>query len=119
MSFKDLVSTSENEGKEKHVPVIDAPLSVGKDEWFEISVVVGKEVAHPNTHEHHIEGIQVFFKEDGDKPVYKVADFTSFAVHCEPCIKLKIRAEKSGILNAISSCNIHGIWESEKKVEVK
>ena len=66
MSFKDLVSPSEREGKEKHVPVIDAQDSVVKDEWFEVSVV-----------------------------------------------------EKSGFHHALSSCNIHGVWESENKVGVK
>ncbi|MDY6964649.1 MAG: class II SORL domain-containing protein [Halobacteriota archaeon] len=119
MGFKDLINPPEKEGKEKHVPVIEAQGKAKKGEWIEVSVVVGKEVAHPNTLEHHIEGISLYFKEDGEKPVYKVADFTSFAVHTDSCVSLRIRVEGSGSLHALSSCNIHGLWESEKRIEVE
>ena len=40
--------------KEKHVPVIDAPDSVKKSEFFKVTLTVGKEIAHPNTTAHHI-----------------------------------------------------------------
>jgi superoxide reductase len=39
---------------EKHVPVIEAPASVGKGEKTVATVTVGKEIAHPNTTAHHI-----------------------------------------------------------------
>lgn len=118
MSFKNVINPPEKEGKEKHVPVIEAPDSVNKGEWFDVSVVVGKEVEHPNTLEHHIEGISLFYKEGGQKPVYKLAEFTSFAVHTDSRVSLRIRVENSGSLYVISSCNLHGLWESEKKIDV-
>ena len=49
---------------EKHVPVIDCPDSVKSGETFEIRVSIGKEVAHPNTTDHHIRWIQVFFQPE-------------------------------------------------------
>ena len=113
MSFKDMITPPEKEGKEKHVPVIEAPSKVKNGEWFEVSIMVGKEVPHPNTLEHHIEGITLYYKEDGAKPVYKVADFTSFAVHVDSYVSIKTRVEASGYLYAIESCNIHGIWMNE------
>ncbi|WP_456341745.1 desulfoferrodoxin family protein, partial [Thermovibrio sp.] len=39
----------EPEGKRKHTPVIEAPAKVKKGEWFEVRVVVGKDIPHPNT----------------------------------------------------------------------
>ena len=37
---------------EKHVPVIDCSDQVAADEIFDVSVSLGKEIAHPNTTEH-------------------------------------------------------------------
>ena len=54
--------------QEKHVPVIDAPASAKKDEPVEITVAVGKEIAHPNTTEHHIAWIEEFEVEGRRKP---------------------------------------------------
>lgn len=44
---------------EKHVPAIDCPDSVEKDQVFEVEVGVGKEVSHPNTTEHHIRWLKL------------------------------------------------------------
>ncbi|MFZ5906555.1 MAG: desulfoferrodoxin family protein, partial [Nitrospirota bacterium] len=52
---------------EKHVPVIDCPAAVKAGENFQVTVSIGKEVAHPNTTEHHIRWIQLFFKPEGEK----------------------------------------------------
>ena len=46
---------------EKHVPVIECPDSVKADEMFQVKVGLGKEIAHPNTTEHHIRWISLFF----------------------------------------------------------
>ena len=53
--------------KEKHVPVIDAPPKAKKGEFTKITVSVGKEIAHPNTTEHHIRWIEVYFLPKGEK----------------------------------------------------
>lgn len=45
---------------EKHVPVIECPDRVKADELFEVKVSLGKEIAHPNTTEHHIRWIKIF-----------------------------------------------------------
>jgi len=118
MSFKDIIKSLENEGKEKHLPVIKAPDNVKGGEWFEVTVVVGKDVTHPNTLEHHIEGITIYYKEDGDKLAYKMADFSPIPAHTDSRVTIRARVENSGKLHAISSCNIHGLWESEKGIEI-
>ena len=108
---------------EKHVPVIDCPDTVPAGEPFQISVTVGKEIAHPNTIEHHINWIEVYFNPEGGKFAYDVGRF-EFNVHGEadiltaPTVSATITLSKPGTLHAVSHCNIHGLWESSKEVEV-
>jgi superoxide reductase len=88
-----LAEKTVDEGKEKHVPVIE---KTGKG----VKVKVGS-VPHPMEEEHHIEWIEILadgrayrkFLKPGDKP------------EAEFCIK----AEK---IRAREHCNIHGLWTS-------
>ena len=128
--FKDLFQTADWK-KEKHVPVIEAPDRVKKSEFFRVTLTVGKEIAHPNTTEHHIRWITVFFLPDGGKFPYQIgkAEFASHGesaegpntstvfTHSEASFSMK--TDKSGTILASSYCNIHGLWQSSKKVEVK
>ena len=115
---------------EKHVPVIDVPEAVSGDAPAKVTVIVGKEIAHPNTTEHHIEWIDLFFQPEGDKFPYLVGRFT-FSAHgasaegantstvlCEPEVVCALRTAKSGTLHAASYCNIHGLWESSAELRV-
>jgi len=117
--------------KEKHVPVIEAPSGVKKGELFKISACVGKEIAHPNTAAHHIRWIEMFFLPDGEKFPYQVAR-TEFAAHGEstlgadtgtvfahPETSVTMKTDKPGVILAASYCNIHGLWQSSARVEVK
>ena len=117
--------------KEKHVPVIEAPDSVKKGEFFRVTLTVGKEIAHPNTTEHHIRWIAVFFLPDGGKFPYQIgrAEFASHGesaegpnmstvfTHSEAVFSMK--TDKSGTILASSYCNIHGLWQSAKLLEAK
>lgn len=115
---------------EKHVPAIEAPDNVPAGEMFEVDVSLGKAAAHPNTTEHHIRWIRVFFKPDDDKFTYDVGNF-EFAAHGESVgganqgpvfthhgARFHMSTKKAGTLHAMALCNIHGLWESEKRVEV-
>jgi superoxide reductase len=116
---------------EKHVPVIESPDAVKADEMFEVKVAIGKEIAHPNTTEHHIRWISVFFKPDGDKFAYQVAH-CEFAAHGE-CVEgpnkgpvythhgatVTMKINKPGTLFATSLCNIHGLWENSKTISIQ
>lgn len=115
---------------EKHVPVIDCPDAVKADEMFDVKVTIGKEIAHPNTTEHHIRWIQVFFKPEDDKFPYQVAcvEFTAHGeavagpnqgpVHTHHGATITMKTTKPGTLFAVSSCNIHGFWENSKAIKV-
>jgi len=118
----DLIYTKEKEEKvlgEKHTPFIDAPDKVGPEETFEVTVVVGKEVPHPNTIEHHIKWIQVYARED-DRPFnpIHVATFDLGPAYGEPNVKFKMKLKKSSTLHVIEYCNLHGLWEASKRIEV-
>ncbi len=102
---------------EKHVPVIEYEK---KDGMIEVEVSVGKEVPHPNTPEHHIAWIELYFKpEDGQFPI--LVGRVAFTAHgdpvTEPKAKFYFKCEKKGELMALSYCNIHGLWENTVKVE--
>lgn len=116
--------------KEKHVPVIDAADSIKKGDALKVTAVVGKEIAHPNTTEHHIRWIALFFLADGEKFPIQIGRF-EFAAHGEsaqgpnmstiythPEVVVSMKTEKSGAILASSYCNIHGLWESSKRLEV-
>jgi superoxide reductase len=115
---------------EKHVPVVDAPDTARKGEFFKLSVSVGKQIPHPNTTEHHIRWIEVYFQAEGEKFPYEIGRF-EFNAHGEsaqgpntstvfthPEVALSFKTDKSGTVFAGSYCNIHGLWESSKKITV-
>ena len=116
--------------KEKHVPVIECPDSVKSGEKFRITVTVGKEIAHPNTTEHHIRWVQIFFHPEGEKYAYQLAN-CEFAAHGEsaagpnqgpassdPVVTVSVSLTKPGTIVAMSLCNIHGLWENSKDIGV-
>jgi superoxide reductase len=116
---------------EKHVPVIDAPSKIKKGDILRIDLSVGKQIAHPNTTEHHIGYIEVYFLPIGEKFPYQLGRFefnahgestqgpNTSTVFSEPGISASFKTAKSGTIMAISYCNIHGIWKSEKEIEVE
>ena len=65
---------------EKHVPVIEAADKVKAGEAFDVKLSVGKDIAHPNTVEHHIEWIKLYFVAEGTQLPYEVGEL-SFNVH--------------------------------------
>ncbi len=116
--------------KEKHVPVIECPESVKANDIFQVKVTLGKEVAHPNTTEHHIRWITLYYHDEGGKFAHEVAhiEFNAHGesaegpnqgpvyAHHEATATLKIA--KPGVLHALAYCNIHGLWESSKPIAV-
>jgi len=116
--------------KEKHVPVIEAPDKVKAGELFEVKVSLGKEIAHPNTTEHHISWISLYFHPEGEKFTHQVGHF-EFSAHGESTagpnegpvythhgVSVSMKTSKPGTLHALALCNIHGLWESSKEIKL-
>ena len=119
MRLADVIISPEKEGKEKHVPVIEAPAKVKKGQRFEVKVTVGKQVAHPNTIEHHIAWVKLYGKEDGARPVFEIAAASFGPTLGEPIVTFTCMLPKSTTLIATELCNVHGIWDNSAKVEVE
>ena len=116
---------------EKHVPVIEAPDAVTAGEMFDVKVSIGKEVSHPNTTEHHIAWISLYFYPEGSKFPFEIGNF-EFSAHgasvdgpnTGPCyahhqIVATMKTDKPGVLHAVSYCNIHGLWENSRQVGLR
>jgi len=119
----DLYQSGDWKG-EKHVPVIHAPEKVKKGEVIEVNVNIGEEIPHPNTQEHYIAWIKVFFHPEGAKfPVevgsYNFSSHGEQGIFTEPYVTTRFKVEKSGTLYATSYCNIHGLWENSIELVVE
>lgn len=114
--------------KEKHVPVIECPSAVKAGEAFPVKISLGREIAHPNTTEHHIRWIALYFKPADDKFTYEVGRY-EFNAHGESVaganqgpvythheVVTWLKVNQPGTLHTLSLCNIHGLWESTAEV---
>lgn len=113
MKLTETVQTADWKS-EKHVPVIHVEKADGQ---LKIKAVVGEEIEHPNTLEHHISWIKVFFQaEDGKFPI-EISSY-EFNAHGEddvlsvPSATGILKTDKKGTVYALSYCNIHGLWEN-------
>jgi len=109
---------------EKHTPVLEIIGEAKKIVSIAVKVTVGKEIAHPNTTEHHIRWIDVYFLPEGGKFPYQIgkSEFTahgasvdganSSTIYSSPITTITFKTEKPGTLIAFSFCNIHGLWQN-------
>ena len=115
---------------EKHVPVIDAPDKINKGENVKVSIKVGKEIPHPNTAEHYIKSIEIYFLVPEEKFPYQIARFefnthgestkgpNTSTIYSEPEVIAYFKTERSGTILVTSYCNIHGVWKNAKDIKV-
>jgi superoxide reductase len=115
---------------EKHVPVIDAPDTVKKGTVFTIRALVGKEIPHPNTTQHHIAWLDIYFHPANEKFPCHIArvDFLAHGssaqgadtstVYTAPDAQVSFKTDKPGTIFAASYCNIHGLWQGTKDLQV-
>lgn len=127
------------EGERKHIPVIESPERVIAGEPFEVTVSVGS-IPHLMDEKHYIEWIELYlhntfmgrkelnpfqgeratvtFRIEADRALIAIKEIETCRVRgvniCGSC------GEKSVITNlrALERCNIHGVWEIYKKIEV-
>ena len=108
---------------EKHVPVIHAPESIKAGEEVELKVLIGEEISHPNTMDHHIAWMKVYFHPEEAKFPVEIGTY-EFRAHGEADLftdayfVTKFKTNKSGTILVSSYCNIHGLWENSAVVKV-
>ncbi len=99
--------------EKKHIPVITAPEKVKAGERFEVTVEVGKLLAHPNELAHYIEFIELYAGH-----VYLARVDLTAKTTC-PIAKVCVALPKDlGPLRAFERCNLHGVWEVTKPITV-
>lgn len=121
-SFGSLIYTPEQASGEAiskvetHAPKMDAPDEVKAGEPLGVKISVGP---HPNTIQHSMRWIEVYYEEEGRKfnPVY-IAKIDPAPEYADPEITLSIKLKGSGTLYALGYCNLHGLWETRKKIRV-
>jgi superoxide reductase len=116
-------------GHEEHAPVIELPDEMQPGEKIDITVWAGREAPHPNSTEHFIAWIELFFKPDNSQTTYYLGrtDFMAHGAttkgpntmicHTEPQTVFQVKLDQPGQLIATSCCNIHGLWDGS--VELK
>lgn len=117
--------------KEKHVPVIECPDEIDKDKIFDVKVGLGKEVSHPNKTEHHIRWIDLYFHPKGEKFPYHIGRYEfnahgestkgpdTSSIYTHHAVTTSFKTSKPGTILAMALCNIHGLWQSSKKIDLK
>ena len=130
MKMGDLIQEADRK-LEKHVPVIECQDTVKMNEMFEVKVGVGKEIAHPNTTEHHISWISLFFYPKDEKFPYHIGRYefnahggsakgpNTSTVYTNHTVTTSFKTGKPGTILALSLCNIHGLWQSAKEITIE
>ena len=89
-----------------------SPNNVPSPETIQVSVEVGRLLAHLNEAGHHIEFIDLC-----ENDVYMArADFTGGKVNPKATFEVMLRT--GGRLGAFSSCDLHGVWQGNKSISI-
>lgn len=102
--------------RESHTPKIELPATIKSGEAVVIKISVGP---HPNTLEHSIRWVKVYFEEEGRafNPIYYgKAGFNPGTT--DPEVTFKMKFTKGGVLHVVEYCNLHGLWSNKKEIRV-
>jgi superoxide reductase len=100
--------------EQKHLPVIEVPAEIESEKFFDARIKVG-EIDHPNENGHFIQWIELYV---GDVYLGRF-DFTAVMTKPEITIPLSLaHGNRKTTLRAVSRCNLHGIWENAKEIDI-
>jgi superoxide reductase len=101
--------------EQKHLAVIEVPSEIKSEQFFNLKIKVG-EIDHPNENGHFIQWIELYV---GDVYLGRF-DLAPVMTKPEVTIPLSIaHGNRKTVLRAVSRCNLHGMWESTKEIEVR
>ncbi len=96
--------------EKKHVPLVEAPRSVKKGEWFQVKVKVGFMIEHPSKPDHWIDRVEL--QTDGKK-VSEIVNVAGGTTSPSVCFTIRLQEPGDVKLEAVADCNIHGTWLGE------
>jgi superoxide reductase len=105
--FRALRSTFD----QKHTPLMTAPASVKRGQWFEVTVVVGTDM-HPSLAEHFVRYIALY------KDTAEIARVYLHPVFSAPKVTFTIALDEGGTLRALAEPTHSAAWEASKKITV-
>lgn len=96
----------------KHTPKIQAPDSVKRGQWFDVTVTVGVGGEHPSLGEHFIRYVALY------KDSAEIARVYLHPVFSFPKVTFTIALDESGVVRALAEPNHSAAWEASKKITV-
>jgi superoxide reductase len=97
---------------EKHTPKIEAPDTVKRGQWFEVTVTIGLGSIHPSLSEHFVRYIALY------KDSAEIARVYLHPVFSYPKAVFTIALDEGGSLRAVAEPTHSAAWESSKKIVV-
>jgi superoxide reductase len=97
----------------KHSPKIEAPDSVKRGEWFNVTVTVGAGSMHPSLQEHFVRYIALY--KDG----LEIARVYLHPVYSAPKVTFTVALDEGGALRAVAEPTHSAAWETSKKIVVQ
>lgn len=97
----------------KHSPKIEAPDSVKRGEWFNVTVTVGTDSMHPSLQEHFVRYIALY------KDSVEISRVYLHPVYSAPKVTFTVALDEGGALRAVAEPTHSAAWESSKKIVVR
>ena len=97
---------------EKHTPKIEAPDTVKRGQWFDVTVTIGAGGVHPSLAEHFVRYIALY------KDSAEIARVYLHPVFSYPKVVFTIALDEGGSLRAVAEPTHSAGWESSKKIVV-
>jgi superoxide reductase len=92
----------------KHTPSIEAPDSVKRGQWFDVTV----SVAHPSLAEHFVRYVALF--KDG----VEISRVYFHPVFSQPRVRFTIALDEGGTLRALAEPTHSAAWEASRPIRV-
>ena len=96
----------------KHTPKIEAPDSVRRGQWFQVTVTVGVGSMHPSLQEHFVRYIALY------KDSVEIARVYLHPVYSAPTVTFTIALDEGGALRALAEPTHSAAWEATRKIAV-
>jgi len=96
----------------KHSPKIEAPDSVRRGQWFQVTVTVGAGSMHPSLQEHFVRYIALYKDSVESSRVYL------HPVYSAPTVTFTVALDQGGALRALAEPTHSAAWEATRKISV-
>jgi superoxide reductase len=93
----------------KHTPKIEAPASVKRGEWFDVTV----SVAHPSLAEHSVRSIALF------KDNVEISRIYLHPVYSQARVRFTISLDEGGLLRVLAEPTHSAAWEASQRIRVE